>query len=518
MKNNEKIVFDRFYNEMIIDGKLMYIGRLLQKAAFKFQDRPALIFNERVISYKELYIRASILSDKIRQMGVKPQDRVLLFYGNAPEFYIAYYAIWQAGAVVVPLNTFLKESELVHIVVDSRPSLIIVDEIHASLFQNLPTSIPPFITGKDFSLHNDILLDFPDDQIVDLGLSDEMVALLYTSGTTGVAKGVMLSSKNILTNICQGVARFGITQHERVLGVLPFFHSFSQVACIWMSIFVGATVIIVPRIDRNSVMRNLAHKPTLLIGIPAFFGLLCMLKNANLDSVNYCVSGGDALPDRIRMVFGLVYRRKICNGYGLTETSPVISVEMEDVLEPTNTVGRPLFGIQCSIRDDRNNELPLGSVGQLWVRADNVMLGYYNQPLETEKVIVEGWLNTGDKAYMTLNGKLVITGREKDLIINKGFNIYPQEIENIILTHPNVLRVGVVGKCDDEVGEYPVAFVQLKTDTKNSEQELKKLCMNSIASYKVPRLFICSIQELPMTSTGKIDKKVLRQKLKDMNT
>ena len=183
-------------------------------------------------------------------------------------------------------------------------------------------------------------------------------------------------------------------------------------------------------------MTGLHYKPTIFVGVPALFGVLCLLKTAPLDSISYFFSGGDALPDKIRAAFSLVYRRKICSGYGTTEASPVVSVDMEDVAEPTSCTGKPLVGVECAIKDETWNTLPANEIGQLWLKGDTIMLGYYNAPEINKEAFKDGWFATGDLAYFDDNHKLVITGRIKDLIVNKGIKIYPQEVENVILLSP----------------------------------------------------------------------------------
>ena len=338
-----------------------------------------------------------------------------------------------------------------------------------------------------------------------------MVALLYTSGTTGFPKGVMLSSRNILTNVVQVITRFGIIKQQRVFAVLPLFHSLAQNICVWSSIMMGCSVIIVPKIERRALLAGLAHKPTIFVGVPALFGVLCLLKTAPLDTISYFFSGGDALPDKIRSAFSLVYRRKICSGYGTTEASPVVSVDMEDVAEPTSCVGKPVIGVQCAIKDEAWIDLPANQIGQLWLKGDTIMLGYYNAPEVNKEAFKDGWFATGDLAYFDDDHKLVITGRTKDLIVNKGIKIYPQEVENIILLSANVMAVGVIGQDDPDAGQIPVAYVTVRQMTPDIENTLKQLCMQHLALYKVPRQFICSTQPLATTATGKVDKKVLRK-------
>lgn len=505
---NEKQYFEDLKQGISANNQLLYAGRLLQRAANNYPDLRVLIYKEQDITYRELYHRVSAFCKVLKAKGLQPRDRVLICFENSPEFYIAYYAVWQAGAIVAPVNTFLKEKELAHIVSDAQPKFIITSSDRVELFEKTDVSLPPIITEKEMPA----TLEGEPDEPIDLD-PDELCALLYTSGTTGLPKGVMLSSRNIVINIMQGVSRLRIGYRQRIFGVLPLFHVFAQNVCVWSGLFVGATIILIPKIDRRLILTGLKHKPTGFMGVPALYGLLCLLKTAPIDSVEYFISGGDALPNKIACYFELLYRRKICNGYGLTETSPFIAAEFADVLRSTNRIGRPAVGVDIQIRDEEGKEVPKGEIGELWVKGDNIMLGYYNAPEQTDKVLKDGWLNTGDTFFEDKEGRLTITGRTKDLIINKGINIYPQEIENVITSHPNVIRVGVVGKSDDQ-GEVPIAFVQLREAQEGIENKLRTLCTQQLAAYKVPRQFICSVEDLPTTATGKVDKKVLRKTLR----
>ena len=273
----------------------------------------------------------------------------------------------------------------------------------------------------------------------------------------------------------------------------------------------GATAIIVPKIDRRSLMKGISHKPTLIVAVPALYGLFCMLRKLKFGSVKYFIAGGDALSDKIRAMFALVYGRKIGNGYGLTETSPFVSVDFDDYTKPTNTIGKPFPGIRYAIRDKEGTDLPQGQIGILWLAGDNIMKGYYKAPEATAEVIKDGWLNTGDLGYLTKDGKVVLAGRERDLISNKGLKIYPQEVENVILSYPSVLQVGVIGVKDND-DEIPIAYIGTKEpDEKHDEliKALRNLCQRNLAAYKVPRQFYIR-RSLPVTTTGKVDKKVLR--------
>jgi long-chain acyl-CoA synthetase len=510
-REQEQQFFNTLVASLTTNGRLLYVGRLLQRGAATFGSLPALIYNDNAITYTDLYCRAAALTHLLKQRGVQPRDRVIICFDNSPEFFIAYYGVLQAGAIVAPVNTFLTEYELGHIVQDATPRLVITNPERVALFTNSMHITPDHIlTSSDFP---ELTPGFVPAEPIDLE-PEEMAALLYTSGTTGLPKGVMLSSTNIMINICQGVSRFQLGYKERLFGVLPLFHVFAQNVCVWSSLCIGATVILVPKIERRYILSALKHEPTGFFGVPALYGLLCLLRTAPLDSVKYFISGGDALPDKIRAYFELLYRRKICNGYGLSETSPLIAVDFDDVAEPTNTVGSPVIGIDAEIRDETGKSLPAYHIGELWVRGKNVMLGYYNAPEATAKVMEKGWFRTGDTMYLDERGKLIVAGRVKDIIKSKGINIYPQEIENIIMSHPDVLRVAVIGQKDSAYGEIPIAYVQLRTPQPAIDNQLLLLCKQQLAAYKVPRRFICSVDELPLTATGKVDKKILRAKEK----
>lgn len=505
----EKELFELLHRTIIEKEGVTSMGQILQRSARVFSDEVALIFEGRSVTYKALYYYSILLSKKLQARGVKARDRVLLLYENSIAFYVAYFAIVQLGAIVAPLNIFLKEPELVHIIGDAKPALLICSSERAAKIKQFSAQLPPILDETEIELHATVPPQLPEFIVTPLNY-DEMAALLYTSGTTGFPKGVMLSSKNIFTNVFQVIGRFGITQKQRVIAVLPLFHSLPENVCIWSSLLMGSTVIVIPKIDRHSLLRGLAQKPTIFVGVPAIFGLLALLKKAPLTSINYFFSGGDALPDKIRAAFALVYRRKICNGYGISEASPVVSVDMEDVTEPTSNTGRPLYGVKVAIRDENQKELPENQIGSIWLAGDTIMLGYYQAPEVTKSCIINGWFNTGDLGYLDVNGKLVITGREKDLIVNKGIKIYPQEVENVILLDQNVISVGVVALNDAVAGQVPLAYVQLRSRDPEAQDRIRELCIKNLAPYKVPRVIIADTKELPTTATGKVDKKVLR--------
>jgi long-chain acyl-CoA synthetase len=486
-------------------------ARLLKRGAELFGKRRAVECGTSSASYEQLYTWACAVSNYLAAQQEYAGTKIMLYLHNSVEYYAAYYGAWQTGAVIAPINSFLSHKELGLIIGDCVPAALITSKELASTLEGI---IPA--TTRLVILEDAMAYAHTQPFAIPLTDPDDLTLLLYTSGTTGLPKGVMLSGRAIMTNVLQAVSATDVHAHERILSVLPLFHSFAQNVCLWTSVFIGATAILIPKIERKNILAALKQEPTALIGVPAVYGLLALMRNIPLDSIRFFISGGDALPDKIRMAFELIYRRKLCNGYGLTEAAPFIAVDFEDELKPTSTIGIPAVGLACSLRDEDGNEVPPEQIGILWVKGDNVMLGYYHAPEATAAVMKDGWLNTGDFARFDRYGRLVIEGRHKDLIINKGFNIYPPEIENIIMSHPLVTMVAVVGKDDPSVGQVPVAFVVVKERSARLEEEIKALCAAALAGYKVPKQIIIK-DALPLTSLSKIDKKKLRLELVNEN-
>lgn len=513
--NIEQDLFDIHYQEY----KKKYgidLGFLLEAVC---SDNPGNIF------YQEQKVSLEILQKKVWTLQkilllehkIKKNDHVALFIQNSTAFYGAYYAVLACGAVVVPINTFLSDAELLSIIQDAAPVLIITLDEEKERIMKLKNS---FSFCGVFAINDSLenISETHEKQEVIRRDEDACAVILYTSGTTGKPKGVMLSCRNIITNMLQTYARFFAGTKKRkhtIVAALPLFHSFTQITCVITAVYVGADIIILPKLDRHSLTESFTHyKPTIFLGVPALYGLLCMLKKINLDSVEFFICGGDALPNKIRQVFALLYNRKICNGYGLSESSPVVAANLDDVIAENGNTGKPLVGISVKIRDEEEKEVAKGEIGNLYVHGNNVMRGYYNEEEQTKKVLHDGWLNTGDRAYINKNDEIVIVGREKDLIVHKGIKIYPQEIEQVILMHPAVIRVAVVGKKEKEMSEeFPIAYIQIRSEfEKNPEkikQEIMQLCKDQLAQYKLPRS-IEILKDVPLTVTGKIDKKKLK--------
>jgi acyl-CoA synthetase (AMP-forming)/AMP-acid ligase II len=349
----------------------IYPGAFLQRAARLWPQRRALFCDAQQLTFKELYDKTLALSQYLLHQGVTPQSRIIILYENSITFYCAYYGAWQTGAVIVPVNTFLQTHELEHIINDCDAHTIIASEKQTA---KIPVAMRTRILSEQQL--NELIQQTAPEIVVPAKQRDELAALLYTSGTTGLPKGVMLSPKNIITNAVQTVCEFTISSEERIYAALPLFHSYLQNACLWSAIIVGATTIIVPKIDRTALAKGLQHLPTVVLGIPQLFGLFCLLKNISFPAVKFFFSGGDALPDKIRIAFELTFRRKICNGYGLTEAGPVVSVHLTDDYTATNCVGRPVLGLEVALFNEDGTPTQDG-IGILALRGDNIMMGYW---------------------------------------------------------------------------------------------------------------------------------------------
>lgn len=519
------IRYNNLYYSLTQDNKLVHVGLLLKRAHDKYPNNCALICDDQKIDYKNLYYQSNFFAQELLKYNINQDkdqeiDRIIIIYQNSIEFYIAYFAIWTVGAIVVPINIFSTEQEIINIIDNANPKVLIIAEQFLEKFPKLNNLNIPIISQikiEDYDQKHEE--NYKKINIKERNIKDVAV-ILYTSGTTGNPKGVMLTSENIIINSIQGLSRFENSQNDRVYCPLPLFHSLPQNTIIWSTTIIGATAITTSKIDRHKIINNLSHNPTVIVAVPPIYGLFAKMKNLNLDSVRFFVSGGDVLSNKIRKYFELIYRRKLCNGYGLTETSPFISVDLDEYNQPTNTIGSPFWGISYQIRDENLNALDINQVGTLWVNGPNIMKGYYKNEAQTKEVIKNCWFNTGDLAYINQDGKIVIAGREKDLIKSKGIKIYPQEIENLLLTNDKVLQAAVIGKKNtsenknlESQEEYPIAFIATtEKDIDKLKNELINLTRENLATYKIPREIIIK-RELPLSPTGKIDKKTLRNLL-----
>ncbi len=424
---------------------------------------------------------------------------------------MAALAAWMLGRTVVPLNYLLKPDELQYVIDDCGTDIVLTAE---PLLEHMRS-----VGGRDPRVANLVRLDsmtfrgVPDVRWPSLrgvgDTADDLALLLYTSGTSGKPKGVMLSHRNLASNIRQCVDWVRFTRHDTLLGVLPQFHSFGMTVLTLLPMTLGCRVVYSARFVPANIVRLLReHRPTALVAIPSMYNALLAVKDAGPDdftSLRFVVSGGEPLSEPVARAFRDRFNVTINEGYGLTETSPVTNWCRPHEYRP-RSVGKPLPNVIERIVDPATGaDLPPGQDGEVWIAGPNIMQGYLHLARETASALTpDGFLRTGDMGRFDADGHLYITGRIKEMIIVGGENVFPREIEEVLDAHPSVKASGVVGHRDDLRGETPVAFIELKEGAAPPpESELRTWCRARLAGYKVPT-GIRVMAELPKGPTGKV--------------
>ena len=498
---------------------------VIEANARKFKRRVALFENKEKITYRELKEKIDIVAGFLYGLNVKKGDKVAILLKNCKEYIYFLFAVQKLGAIPVPINTFLKHEEIEHILNHSEAVVLITEKEFDKKIKNIKVFnyLKYFIwkdkvvyNGKQFSMNdvweNKSFLNKKEE----LSLEDTAI-MLYTSGTTGNPKGVMLSYKNLISNV-ENIAYLGKVSHkDRFIVYLPMFHTFTLTASILLPIYLGASIVVIRSIFpfSNILKQTLLKRVSIFLGVPEVYNALSKSKLPWyfrwFHNIRFFVSGGSALSiDTLENMKKLFPKVPLLEGYGLTECSPVISINRPENPKPSS-VGPPLPDYKVKIIDDYGNELKTGEIGEIIVKGDCVMKGYYKNEEATRETIKNGWLYTGDMGYLDEDGYIYIVDRKKDLIISKGINIYPRDIEEVLNKHPNIEISAVVGKKDKTQGEIPVAFVKLVDGVKNfDEKDIKKYLKGKLADYKVPK-HIYIVEDFPRNATGKILKRKLRE-------
>ncbi|MCQ9205504.1 MAG: long-chain fatty acid--CoA ligase [Omnitrophica bacterium] len=505
------------------------IVEMLDASTAAFAKRLALVFGLKRITYRQLDEFSKKLSSALQRLGVRKDDRVAIWLHNCPEFVYSFFAVLRLGAIVVPVNTMFKREEAKFIVDDCRAKILIcsIDKLQDS--QNISSRLD--------SLKSIICLSAPkgDRKVIDFSTlvkespefdgiiqsqENDIAEIIYTSGTTGKPKGACLSHKNLISNIrdCSKVIRF--TARDCIICFLPLFHSFSSTVCMLLPLYRGAKIVVMRSVKpfKRVIRLIFKHRVTIFIGVPSLYNILGQAKlshfklfiNFIMNPIRLCICGAATLPLKVCENFEKKFRRPLLQGYGLTEASPVVSLNLSKGNRKLDSVGKPLPSIKVKIIDKDGKDLPSGEIGELLVKGPNVMQGYYNLEAETKKVLQNGWLYTGDLAKVDKGGFIYIVGRLKEMINVRGFNVYPSEIEEVLYKYPQVKEAAVVGIFHRHRGEVPVAFVV--ADTNFDEKELFNYLRGNLASYKVP-LRIFTRENLPKNPAGKILKRQLQEEV-----
>jgi long-chain acyl-CoA synthetase len=502
---------------------------LITFQAKKRRSKVALLVDDEKITYGEILKAADKLAGFLAQQGVKKGDKVALFLRNSPEFIYTIFAISKLGAIVVPINTFLKEEELTYILEDSGSSVLVASAIYDKVVNSSKaSSLCSFILweGEEVAegekhLHFDDALRSDATVGHTVSTLEDTAVLIYTSGTTGKPKGAMLSNKNVLSNADSGQKTINVKPKDRGIIFLPMFHSFTFSIGVILPMYVGASIVIIKSIQpfSNIFKQTLTKRVTLFFGIPDVYNALAKAKLPWyfmwFNNIRAFISGAAALQPKTLDAMAKKFKRAtLLEGYGLSEASPAVCMNTFKK-QKAGSVGTALYGYEMKIVDEDMNEIPNGGIGDIIVKGDNVMQGYLGRPEATDETIVNDWLLTGDMGYMDDEDFLFIVDRKKDLIISKGINIYPREIEEVIDAFEGVGVSAVIGIVDEKSGEAPVVYIELNEGVETlDEAGLKKYMREHLANYKVPKQ-IHLIKELPKNATGKVLKRVLKDNLRE---
>jgi long-chain acyl-CoA synthetase len=499
----------------------MTIPDLFAQSAGRVPERPAIIFREQRVTYRELRTRAAGAARLLLGVGIRAGDRVLLVSPNLPEFGVGYLGVLMAGAIVVPLNPLLKAEEVRYVLEDSgaaamvgvQTSLPTLQAARAALGRRCPILS---LDGPAQGETGDLSLSQECGDPPSLGLpscaAEDVAVCLYTSGTTGRPKGALLSHRNLIANLESFRAVLHVTEDDVFLAVLPLFHAYGATVLFLEPLSIGATIVVEPRFVPEAVLRAIAqNRVTFFAGVPSMYAVLAATPRpaADFSAWRLCISGGAPLPVGVAEAFEARYGTPIYEGYGPTECAPVLTVNPPFGQRKLGSVGPPIPQVELRILDERGNALPPGAVGEIVARGPNVMQGYLNRPAETAEVLRDGWYHTGDLGHADEDGYYYIVDRKTDLILVGGLNVYPREVELVLGGHPAVAEAAVIGIPDPVRGEAPKAFVILRNGQDISTAELLQWCRQRLANYKVPRS-IAVVPDLPRTVTGKIPKAEIR--------
>lgn len=513
---------------MSLNYKYNNFYEILEKNS-KESSKKTVIFTEDIkLSNGQLQDKVDIFARFLELIGIKYNDKVAMVLSNSQYFVIALFAITKLGAIAVPINSFLKKDELEYIIKDCEAKLLVssisFEKELVDICKNSEVSRTIWTDKKDgldennFCFEEILSSSNVHENISYIPKLDDTALIVYTSGTTGTPKGAMLSFRNIFSNSISGGERFRLTSQDRFIVYLPMFHSFTLTVMVIIPIFYNASMVLVKSVFpfSNVLKQVLLKRVTIFLGAPQIYNALNKAKVPWyfmwFNSIRVFISGSAPLSEQVLIAFNNKFKKAVMvEGYGLSECSPAVCSNLYDKRK-TLSVGLPLKSYQVKVVDEELVEVSTGEVGELIVNGDCVMKGYYNNSTATDDTIINGWLKTGDLAKIDQDGYIYIVDRKKDLIISKGINVYPREIEELIIKLEGIDSVAVIGILDEIKDEKIVAFIQLQKNVKSSltQSSVKEYLKQHIANFKIPKN-IYFIKELPKNATNK----VLKRKLKE---
>ncbi|WUL28419.1 long-chain fatty acid--CoA ligase [Streptomyces sp. NBC_00353] len=485
----------------------MNLADLLSRTAVTHGARIAVELGDRSLTYAELDTLAGRVAALLTARGVTPGDRVAVMLPNLLEFPALYYGTLRAGAVVVPMNPLFKAREITHYLNDSGAVLLFAHESAvAAATAGTAGSAATVVPIGPGSL-TDLLAAHPDPIQARTREERDTAVILYTSGTTGVAKGAELTHANLVRNaeiITKSL--FRLSPEDILLGCLPLFHTFGQTCAMNAAVTAGARLTLMPRFDPALALRTIQQRQvTVFEGVPTMYAAMLAAHaeqpgSYDASSLRLCASGGASLPVEVLHGFEAAFDCPVLEGFGMSETSPVASFNHPDRPRKAGSIGTPIEGVELCLIDAKDG------IGELCVRGHNVMKGYWGRPEATAETILDGWLRTGDLATVDEDGYYFIVDRKKDLIIRGGFNVYPREIEEVLYEHPAVAEAAVIGIPHPALGQEVAAAMALLPGAEATPDDLREFVRAQVAPYKYPRE-VWLLDALPKGATGKILKR-----------
>jgi long-chain acyl-CoA synthetase len=506
---------------------------LFRQAAEEHRGRNALSFYETTFEFGRLHALVEKMAASLAASGVSKGDRVALMLPNCPQYVISFFATVRLGAIVTQINPMYVEREIEHILNDSGAETMVV---YAAVYERVKTVLP------DSNLKTIIVVDFGDEPEgldgghrsfgdflsvdadpapdVEIDPAEDVAALQYTGGTTGVPKGAMLTHRNLVANVQQAIDVFVRNPDQftgrRCVGALPFFHIYGLTCVMLFGIRLGVEQVLLPRFEVEEALAVFENaRPTMFSGVPTMYMALLAsgedLRKHHLHDVMIFNAGGSALPVNLKRSFEERVGKPLFEGYGLSEASPVTHNNPPFLGEGREgSIGIPVPSTDAKVVDVETGEteMPVGESGELIIKGPQVMKGYLNMPEETARTLKDGWLHTGDVAKMDEDGYFFIVDRKKDMIVASGYNVYPREVEEVLFEHPDVAEAVAIGVPDDYRGETVKAFVVMGPGATATEEEILAFCRERLAPYKAPRT-VEFRDDLPKSAVGKLLRRVL---------
>lgn len=511
---------------IINESEIVSVYKLLERSTEEYGDRVAIISDEEEeTTYKQLKEKVDRLASAWKSKGMKKGDRVGIMLPNIPYYFITYYAAMKLGLIVVQINPNYTIRELLQIINDSETKYLVIDsDVSERLdhVQEMNILQEVFLTESQDKKINTLWglmnqsIDVDEENTIDS--ENDVAVIQYTGGTTGKAKGAMLTHANLVSNVLQSYEIYGNEMKfgkETVLTATPLYHVYAMTSGMNLGIYIAATNVLVKQYNVETALDKIKkYQPTYFPGVPRMYNDFAHhphVESYKLKCLKFCSSGSAPIPVELINRFERLTGAIIAEGFGLTEASPSTHRNPPSGKRKIGSIGIPLPSTDCKVVDDDGNELPPDSIGELIIKGPQIMKGYWNKDEETKNSLRNGWLYTEDLARQDQEGYFYIVGRRKEMIITNGFNVYPQEIENVLYEHPDVKEAAVVGIEDSKRGEITKAFLVLNEESSVETDELIGHCYKNLTPYKVPKRFEV-VPSLPRSNVGK----VLKTKLKEM--